>query len=1143
MIDIFLAVASPSILVVLLLLSRREKAYQQEGWGFIFAGFCFVVCGVLIGITDSFFGLGNSIVIREDEYQNFMATMIGFLPGFILLGIGFWKWVPAVLACQSPQIPQVIIKEIILEEPHPEIEKYETELRDMEKRLEQERIEHNLAEGTLEECEGRYRSLLNRANDGICLISNGTIEYANPQMLNLTGYIPEEMLGTPIAHYVHPDNILKFNSCLDQGSSELALEQNFKIILSHHDGIKVEAEVSVSNLGHNGDQARLVIFHDITGYRQAAEKSASQNDEIHRLSRDLRKRDEELESSRTNLMGANHKINEKEAELRVTFENSNDAIFHLELEGKVININSQAESIFGYKRIEMIGKDFTDINIFTLEDLLKITGAFNQVIEGAVSPLLEFEARDRNGDSVYLETRPRLIETEGGPKSILVILRDNSEQKRSEKGFRKDLKKLGNRIEERTEALARASKELQSETGNRRRAESKWHESEARWNSLVATISDIIITVRSNGIIESMNRTIQGTNFEQAIGKDIYEYVHPEYQPNLKKAMEQVFLNGSSEWCEIVGIGPGGTYAWYETRMGPVKYNGDVIAATLAATDITERKWAQKTLQESEQRFREMADLLPQTVFEIDMSGNFIFTNNAGLQHTGYIQEDIDKGLNVLQLFTPPDRKRVMKDIEKVLKGEEFGGHEYTGLRKDGSTFQMLAHSSPIIRDEMIVGMRGMILDITERKQAEEKVTQRNRELATLNTIAETVNQMLDLDEILNQSLDTVLAMLEIEHGGIYLLNKETDILELRINRGINNELMELITPVAVGNGIPGIVAQSGEPLLIESIYDSIELIGKKIQDAVAATHGKSVMCLPLQARGKVLGVMFAMTCNGQVLDTEEQQLLITVSHAISTAIENIQLLEAQSHALASAQADQLRAAFLSSISHEVRTPLTEIKGFASTLIQPDIEWDAETQRDFLMGINQASDRLLDVINDVLDMSKIQAGVLTLEKRPVKFKKLIERLQTKFDNPTWKQNLSVLLPDNLPSVLADEKRLGQVVVSLVESAAHEGRIVTVEAAISDDWLIISVIDSEKELFFDRLEKVFEPFHGLEENTECRRSGSGLKLAISKGIIEVHGGKMWAENATDCGSIYRFTLPLVEKVEKVGQENGLIEELT
>ena len=215
------------------------------------------------------------------------------------------------------------------------------------------------------------------------------------------------------------------------------------------------------------------------------------------------------------------------------------------------------------------------------------------------------------------------------------------------------------------------------------------------------------MVVDRDGTITSINHTIAGMIPQKAIGRTIYDFTLQDYHNIIKTALEQVFLTGEDGHYQIMGIGGNNIHSWYETRIGPIKRNGHVVAATMVAADITERKMAQQALAESELRFRELADLVPQTIFEIDMAGNFTFANSFGLQYTGYLQEDIDKGLNALQLFVPEDRKRVMADIERLLKGEEFGGHEYTALKKDGITFRVLVYSSPIFRDEKIVGIRG----------------------------------------------------------------------------------------------------------------------------------------------------------------------------------------------------------------------------------------------------------------------------------------------------------------------------------------------------------------------------------------------------------------------------------------------------
>jgi PAS domain S-box-containing protein len=129
--------------------------------------------------------------------------------------------------------------------------------------------------------------------------------------------------------------------------------------------------------------------------------------------------------------------------------------------------------------------------------------------------------------------------------------------------------------------------------------------------------------------------------------------------------------------------------------------------------EVGERKRAEK-----ENKYRELADLLPQTVFEIDKKGNLTFANRHGFETSGYTQEDLSNGLNALKLFIPAHRDRARKNIRKVLSGKKSPGNEYTALRKDGSTFPAIVYSGAIIRKGKSVGLRGILIDITERKQA-----------------------------------------------------------------------------------------------------------------------------------------------------------------------------------------------------------------------------------------------------------------------------------------------------------------------------------------------------------------------------------------------------------------------------------------
>jgi len=138
----------------------------------------------------------------------------------------------------------------------------------------------------------------------------------------------------------------------------------------------------------------------------------------------------------------------------------------------------------------------------------------------------------------------------------------------------------------------------------------------------------------------------------------------------------------------------------------------------------TERKRVENDLRESEKRYRELADLLPQTVFELDEAGNFIFVNLNSIEIFGHTLKESDASWPALQMFAPEDRDRVKENFQRVLSGEELGGAEYTALTKDGSRFPIVAYASPIMEGNKGVGLRGIVVDITKVKQLEEKVVE-----------------------------------------------------------------------------------------------------------------------------------------------------------------------------------------------------------------------------------------------------------------------------------------------------------------------------------------------------------------------------------------------------------------------------------
>ena len=225
--------------------------------------------------------------------------------------------------------------------------------------------------------------------------------------------------------------------------------------------------------------------------------------------------------------------------------------------------------------------------------------------------------------------------------------------------------------------------------------------------------------------------------------------------------------------------------------------------------------------------------------------------------------------------------------------------------------------------------------------------------------------------------------------------------------------------------------------------------------------------------------------------------------------------------------ADAMKSQLLSTVSHELRTPLASIKGFATTLLRQDVKWDEATQRDFLRIIEEESDRLTEIIDNLLDMSQIEAGALRIAPAPMQLRQLIREVVDEMRMRTESHYFVVDMPPEMPKVMADQRRVRQVLTNLIGNAikyTKSGQIV-VSCEIENNFLTVSVSDQGDGIPRQYLDKIFERFFQIDGASTRRVGGSGLGLSISRGIIQAHGGRMWAESVAGQGSTFRFSLPL------------------
>jgi signal transduction histidine kinase len=227
------------------------------------------------------------------------------------------------------------------------------------------------------------------------------------------------------------------------------------------------------------------------------------------------------------------------------------------------------------------------------------------------------------------------------------------------------------------------------------------------------------------------------------------------------------------------------------------------------------------------------------------------------------------------------------------------------------------------------------------------------------------------------------------------------------------------------------------------------------------------------------------------------------------------------------AELDQLKTDFVSMVSHELRTPLGLIKGYTGSLLRPELGLDQATRQEFLEVIDDETDRLSELVTNLLDMSRIEAGTLLVEPRPTELSGLLAECSQRLRVREPARVLDLELPAGLPAVLADERRITQVVDNLLTNAARYSPAATpigLQARALDGWVEVAVVDQGPGIPADRQEQIFDKFVRLNGSESSPAGGSGLGLAICRGIVQAHGGRIWVEGEPGRGSSFIFSLP-------------------
>jgi len=265
------------------------------------------------------------------------------------------------------------------------------------------------------------------------------------------------------------------------------------------------------------------------------------------------------------------------------------------------------------------------------------------------------------------------------------------------------------------------SRSIQEKITERQQADEAVRQSELRYRMLFSQANDGIFIITTDGKLVDVNESLarmHGYSVQEMRHMSLKDLDTPEIAQLIPERMRRV-LAGEAMTFEVEHYHKDGHVFPLEVSVSLISTGGEFYVQCIHR-DITERKRSEELLRESEQRFRELAELLPETIFETDIQGTLTFVNQSAFDRFGYTREDYTAGLKVLNMVKPDDHVRVMKNIQKIMNGENTGSNEFVMLKKDGSTFPAMIYSTVIIHDGKPVGLRGFVVDITKQKQGEE---------------------------------------------------------------------------------------------------------------------------------------------------------------------------------------------------------------------------------------------------------------------------------------------------------------------------------------------------------------------------------------------------------------------------------------